>query len=220
MKLVDSLEEQELLEALIETTKPPLPPECRHLNWLLAAPFRYEPPYPVGSRFRRHGRTPGVFYAAEQVATAVAELAFYRQLFFAESPTTPWPANPAEYTAFSVLYATDHAIDLTEPPFDALKDIWTHPTDYTPCQALADAARTAGVGVIRYTSVRDPARGCNIALLTALAFAAAEAQDHQTWRIHLGAHGVMAVAEFPAHRLAFGRNAFPDPRLADMRWER
>ena len=41
-------------------------------------------PYPIGSRFRRAGRTAGVFYAAESPETAVAEMAFYRLLFFAE----------------------------------------------------------------------------------------------------------------------------------------
>src|SRR5205085_3795769 len=95
LKLVDTLAEQALLEDLIESSKPPVPPECRHLHYLLATPFRYGAAYPNGSRFRRAGMTEGVFYAAEAVATAVAEMAFHRLLFFAESPATPWPANPA-----------------------------------------------------------------------------------------------------------------------------
>ena len=90
LKLTDTLAEQALLEQLIDETKPPLPPECRHLDYLLAAPFRYGP-YPEGSRFRRAGRTPGVFYASQTPATAVAETAFHRLLFFADSPATPWP---------------------------------------------------------------------------------------------------------------------------------
>jgi hypothetical protein len=40
-KLVDSLSEQALLEELIEATKPTVPPECRHLDYLLFTPFRY-----------------------------------------------------------------------------------------------------------------------------------------------------------------------------------
>jgi hypothetical protein len=93
-KLVDSRAEQELLEDLIEETKPAIPNECRHLDFLLATPFRYGSVYPKGSRFRRAGRTLGVFYASEEPSTAVAEMAFYRLLFFAESPRTPWPTNP------------------------------------------------------------------------------------------------------------------------------
>src|SRR5512144_2874589 len=77
MKLVDTLAEQSLLESLIDATKPPLTPECTPLHYLLSTPFRYGAPYPSGSRFRRAGFTPGVFYASRTVATAVAELAFH-----------------------------------------------------------------------------------------------------------------------------------------------
>ena len=87
MKLVDSLDEQNVLEDLIEATKPAIPPECRGLDYLLFSPFRY-PPLPNGSRFRRPGQ-PGVFYAAEESRTAAAEKAFYRLLFFAEFARYP-----------------------------------------------------------------------------------------------------------------------------------
>src|SRR5689334_9257238 len=156
LKLVDTVEEQALLEELVEATKPTLPPECDGLHYLLATPFRYGAVYPMGSRFRRAGLTEGVFYAAEAPQTAVAELVFWRLLFFAESPDTPWPANAAEYTAFSAAYATKKAVDLTRGRLARDRDQWTHLSDYTACQALADAARTAKVELIRYLSVRDP----------------------------------------------------------------
>ena len=91
LKVVDSLAEQALLETLLEDTKPAIPPECRHLHYLLATPFRYGSLYPSGSRFRRAGHTLGVYYASEAPQTAAAEIAFYRLLFFSESPDTPWP---------------------------------------------------------------------------------------------------------------------------------
>jgi hypothetical protein len=221
MKLVDTLAEQALLEDLIETTKPALPPECAHLDFLLATPFRYGAPYPHGSRFRRAGFTPGVYYAAEAVATAVAEIAFYRLLFFAESPATPWPANPLEHTAFAVPFATGCGLDLTEPPLDRDAALWTDPIDYGPCQALADAARAAGIDVIRARSVRDPQGGANLALLSCRAFAANAPTLRQTWRLRLGPHGVQALCDHPDLRLDFGRDAFArDPRLSHMRWQR
>lgn len=88
MKLVDTLDEQAFLEEELERTKPPGPPECRHLHYLLATPFRYGR-YPGNSRFRREGYSPGVCYMAEAAEAAVAETAFYRLLFFLESPETP-----------------------------------------------------------------------------------------------------------------------------------
>jgi hypothetical protein len=221
LKLVDTLEEQDLLERLIDDSKPPVPEDCRELHYLLSTPFRYGAGYPAGSRFRRAGKTEGVFYAAEQVSTAVAELAFHRLLFFVESPGTPWPSNPAEYTAFSVAYATPVGIDLTAPPVEGQKQLWIDPIDYSACQDLADSARAARVEVIRTTSVRDPDHGTNVALLTCSAFAAAQPTDWQSWRIYLQARGVQAICEFPEVRISFGNEAFAnDPRIAALRWDR
>ncbi|WP_208248606.1 RES family NAD+ phosphorylase [Rhizobium sp. T1470] len=215
LKLVDTLEEQALLETLLEESKPALPPECIGLDYLLATPFRYGAVYPHGSRFRRAGRTLGVFYASERVETALAEMAFYRLLFYAESPATSLPANAAEYTAFAAAIATASAIDLTRAPLDADRIIWTDLQNYAPCQALADAAREAGCQAIHYESVRDPQRGRNIALLTAAAFAAREPVERQTWRIRLSGIGVQALCDFPRVRIGFSVEDFArDPRMA------
>src|SRR5271169_4137292 len=221
LKLVDSVAEQELLENLIEASKPPLPPECRDLHYLLSTPFRYGAAYPNGSRFRRPGMTEGVFYASESPQTAVAEMAFYRLLFFAESRDTPWPANPAEYTAFSAKYATKRAIDLTKGKYKPHSAKWMHLTHYSHCQALAEAARTSKIEVIRYMSVRDPAHGMNFALLTCCAFACRDPIDQQTWHIHLSDAGAQAICEAPKSGISFDRKSFAvDPRIAKLRWVR
>jgi hypothetical protein len=222
MKLVDDLDEQRTLEDLLDATKPPVPPECRHLHWLLYTPFRYAAE--SNSRFRRAGATPGVFYSAERVGTAVAEIAFWRLLFFLESPGTPWPANPQALTAFSTDYATPRCLDLTAPPHDADAVLWTHPTDYAACHAVADRARAAGCGAIRSLPARDPQGGANISLLTCAAFAATGPTGRQGWRLHLGPSGVIATADEGTGDVTgrfFGRDAFArDPRIAAARWER
>jgi hypothetical protein len=221
LKLVDTLDEQALLEDLIEETKPPVPPECRHLDYLLATPFRYGAIYPHGSRFRRAGRTLGVYYAAEEPRTAVAEVAYYRLLFFAESPGTPWPSDPGEYTAFAAAVATERAIDLTLPPLSRDRALWTRRTDYAATQDLADAARAAVIELIRYESVRDPQAGANMALLTCRAFAEPRPVERQTWRIRLSPSGIQAICEFPDMRIGFDRDAFAaDPRIASFDWNR
>ena len=213
LKLVDSLAEQALLEEILEETKPPLPEPCRGLDYLLATPFRYRP-YPQGSRFRRAGLTPGVWYGAERVATAVAEMVFYRYLFQAESPATPFPDDAAEYTAFSARIATPAALDLTAGVLARDAALWTHLTEYDPCQALAEAAREAGAEVIRYASVRDPRRGANLAVLGCAAFGARAPATRQTWRIRIGASGAQALREHPPLGLEFARADFAaDPRL-------
>lgn len=214
MKLVDSVEEQQLLETLLEETKPRLPPECAGLDYLLATPFRYGAIYPHGSRFRRAGRTVGVYYAAEAVETALAEMVFYRLLFYAESPATPLPVDAGQYTAFAAEVETNAAIDLTAPPLDRDRDAWRDRQDYAACQALADSARAAGIAAILYASVRDPDKGRNLALLTAAGFAAPAPVERQTWRIRLGAGAVQALCEFPRRSVGFNVADFhADPRL-------
>jgi hypothetical protein len=154
-----------------------------------------------------------------QSKTAVAEMAFWRLLFYAESPETPWPANPGEYTAFSVRFSAGKGLDLTRPPLNRDVEKWTDPTDYSQCQALADAARSAQVQMLRYQSARAP--GLNVALLTCAAFASREPNDRHRWRIQVGATGVRAIREFGDERIAFDREAFArDPRIASLNWER
>lgn len=223
MKIVDTLAEQERLEQLLEASKPPLPSECIELHYLLSTPFRYGAPYPRGSRFRRAGLTPGVFYASRTPATAVIEATFHRLLFFADSPGTPWPGNAGEFTAFSTRYRTTSGLDLTAPPLNRDRSRWSHSTDYVSCQQLADDARTVGVDVIRYASAREPGppAGVNIAILACRAFGSRTPIERQTWRIHLGPTGARAICTFPDLRLELGRDAFvDDPRIAGLVWDR
>lgn len=220
-KLTDTAEEQTRLEELIEASKPPIPEACRGLHFLLFTPFRYGAAYPKGSRFRRAGMTPGVYYASVRPETAMAELAFSRLLFFAESPATPWPANPGEYSVFSAAYASQRAIDLTSPPLDRDRDTWIDKEDYSACQELADLARRAGIDLIKYESVRCPDRGTNLAILDCAAFSSRDIGDLQTWRVQLNASGARLIREFPKAVLNFDRLTFAsDPRIDAMPWDR
>jgi hypothetical protein len=86
---------------------------------------------------------------------------------------------------------------------------------------LADAARKADADLIRYLSVRDPAKGCNLAILMCRAFSNPAPIERQTWRIRLGRSGIQALCEYPREAVEFQRDAFAnDPRIADLNWER
>ena len=206
MKIVDDVGEQEILEAELERTKPAMPEGCGHLHWLLATPFRYAP-YPNASRFRRARQTDGCLYASERIETAVAEDGFYRLLFFLDAPTMIRPKNPQERTAFRLRYVTAAGLDLTHDPFQADSAVWSHPTDYGPCQDFADAARTSDAQAIRYTSVRDPSGGANLALLSWEALDCGEPLGLQTWHVMFRTDRLEAFCEMPRRRLTF--------RLAD-----
>lgn len=213
MRLVDTSEEQIILENLIEDTKPSVPPECAGLDFLLYTPFRYTP-YPIGSRFRRANQPEGAFYSSETTETLVAETAFHAALFYTESPGTKLPSNAVERTVFCVSVKTTECIDLTAPPLNSDSRIWTDLTDYGPCQGFADIARSAQIKAIRYRSVRDPNKGENVALLSCAAFAG-KPSSQQTWHIMLKPETIQLWCENP-------RNGYEvlisdlanDPRIA------
>ena len=190
MKIVESVQEQDLLETLLEGSKPAQAASALALDYLLATPFRY---YPLrgGSRFRAI-TDPGVFYGAESVRTASAELGYWRWKFLKDAVDLD-RLEPVAHNAFSAQVSTQ-LIDLRQAPFSSNAIAWLHPTDYTATQAIAGVARAAEVGSIQYQSVRDPNLAWCMALLTPQAFSnpkpnplmqtwwLAVHQDAVTWR--------------------------------------
>lgn len=204
LKLVDGLKEQERLEDLLDDSKPKIPEELKNHDYLIFTPFRYRP-YPRGSRFRREGQKEGVFYGAETPETAVAEKAHQTLQFFRESPDTPVPDNAIPHTAFQVAYSTAKLLDLTEPPFDVNKKIWTHPDQYEPCQQFADEARKANTEVLKTHSVRCKSKGINIVILSPKPFKELRPTSRQTWSFTVSKNKdkVIALSEFPSSRIEF-----------------
>jgi len=216
MRLVDTLEDQDILEGLLEDNKPPLPEACRDLHYLLATPFRYAP-YPGGSRFRRAGQAEGAFYASADIRTALAELAFHRLLFYRESPDAALPRNAVEHTGFGVRCGTEGLLDLDVPPLNRDADIWMALGDYAGCQALADAARNADIEILRARSVRDPEAGHNLTLLSPAAFREGAPHALQTWHVFVRPDRVQVWCEAPRQRHEFTVAALAaDPRVRDV----
>lgn len=169
-QLVDSDAEHGVLEQLIEASKPALPPgrELAGLDFLLFSPFRY-PPLRHGSRFGgRHERS--LWYGSEELPTALAELAYYRLLFFEGTAAKLLP-NRIPASAFRAAIKSAAAVDLTLPPFDAHRAAISSKTAYAATQRLGSEMRSAGVEVVRYASARDPRERANLALFSPAAFA-------------------------------------------------
>jgi hypothetical protein len=154
-KLVDSDEEQMLLEALVERVKPPVPtdPALAGLHYLLFTPFRH-PPLRWGSRFGRRDER-GIFYASKELETAFAEVAYYRLLFL-EGSAAALGTISVELTAFAVSVASKRGVDLTRAPFRAHEDALASPTSYAATQPLGAEMRAAGVEVFLFRSARAP----------------------------------------------------------------
>jgi hypothetical protein len=180
-KLVESNEEHELLEALIDGVKPRLPEGmARGLDYLLFTPFRY-PPLRRGSRFGTRAQR-GIWYGSEQIRTALSEVGYYRLLLLdgtdAAQSLVPLYLT---FTVFNVQLKSDHAVDLTLRPFDTHEEAISSKTEYAVSQRLGSDMREAGVEMFRYISARDTFAGINIGLFSPAAFAAKKPKQRQSW---------------------------------------
>ena len=186
-KLVDSDQEQLVLERLLGSAKPPAPPDAGALHYLLFTPFRY-PPLPHGSRFGTRWE-PGIWYGSETLGTALAELAYYRLLFLEGTDAVLEPLE-TELTAFTVPVATVHGVDLCGRTFARWQPALASKTSYAATQPLGAAMRAAGVAAFRFRSARDPDGGVNVGVFRAGAFGTARPRGLQTWHSFATRHGV------------------------------
>ena len=200
MRLTDSLEEQTALEAILEDSKPPLPPSVRRLHYLLATPFRYRPH--AGSRFRAAFEA-GVWYGAEALRTALAEKSYWRLRFLLDSPGTP-DLKPVPHTAFAAAVRTAAALDLTRKPFARERAVWTDRTSYSGTQEFATLSRAAHIQLIRYQSVRDPQQGACAAVLDPAVFGRGRPRSQQTWFVAASRERVRCAREAGEETFEFG----------------
>lgn len=178
-RLVATLAEQELLEAMLEASKPPRPARTAQLDYLLATPFRY-PPLRHGSRFGgRH--EPSLFYGARTLTTVLAESAYYRFVFWQGMVEPPPAPLRTQHTLFGARIRARRGYALHLPPFDAYRDQITSRSEYVATQALGRALRDAGADAIEYVSARDVQAGMNVALFTPTAFAQPRPTFKQEW---------------------------------------
>ncbi|GAA3982455.1 RES family NAD+ phosphorylase [Comamonas faecalis] len=180
MKLVDTAQEQELLEQLLEASKPPAVHSATAKHYLLLSPFRYFPQH--SSRFRPAGHG-GLWYGASTLQGACSEVAYWRMRFVLDSAgLTTGDALITEHTFYQAS-VRGHAIDLMAPPWVAFSHLWKHPSDYGATHALAAAAEQAGIEWIRYESVRAPRCALAVALTPDALFADAQAleRSRQEW---------------------------------------
>lgn len=150
--LVDNLQKQQVLEELLEQSKPARLPGSEQLHYLLATPFRY-PPLPWGSRFGGTAES-GIFYGSKTIPTVLAEAAYYRLLFFHDMDPAPPKPVTSYHNIFSAKYCADPGIRLQTPPWESDWLALTHPADYRYCQNLGRELRQSGIAGIEAPSAR------------------------------------------------------------------
>lgn len=178
MRLVDTLDEQQLLEQLLEGSKPPLPPEAAGSHYLLVTPFRYVSDWP--SRFRRPNEA-GAWYGADEAATVAAELAHWRWKFFMDSDGLREGSLVTELTFFQARFAGSE-LDITQLPWAKQRARWRDREDYSACHELAACGRATKppLQAIRYESARREGACCEV-VFDVLALSLAQLHLQQTW---------------------------------------
>lgn len=179
-KLVDSDEEQAILEDLIDAVKPPVPydEECKRFHYLLWTPFRY-PPLERGSRLGTPDRR-GIWYGSERIDTAFAEKAYYTFLFRSGS-RAEFGVFEAAITVFRARVETAFCADLTRPPFKKHEDELASPMSYAVSQKVGSELRDRGTEAILFKSARCEDGGLNIAATKLSAFQTRRPEEDTSW---------------------------------------
>lgn len=177
-KLVDSADEHDLLEELLEEHKPPVPKDAGKLHYLLATPFRY-PPLRHGSRFGSRFER-GIWYGAEDLKTTFAEVAYYRLLFIHGSDADMGLLQ-VQLSVFKASILTPNALDFTRRVFKDVWDVISSKDNYVQTQTLGKDMRENDIAAFRYCSARSSDKGKCIGVIDPSAFKSKKPSAASTW---------------------------------------
>ena len=182
-QLVDSNAEQEMLEQMLDASKPPYPDidGINSLNYLLKTPFRY-PPLPYGSRFGGRNE-PGIFYGSIELVTALCEAAYYRFRFLLDSEAELRPSF-IQHTSFLVALTSKAALNLKKGKWQELESKISSTTSYKFSQEIGSKARDSSIEVILYHSARAE-KGTNVAVFTPEVFVSKKVKNLQHWNAYV-----------------------------------
>ena len=147
LRLVDDVDEAEVLEALLAEDSP-----TSYKHPQAYAPFEYIPGH--ASRFRP-AHQPGYWYGAQTREAALSEISYWRMKFLLDTSAGSKIESIQQHSVFQ-LDVEGQGINLMAAPWDSLRETWRHGSDYSATHALAEAAIGVGVQWIQYESVRAP----------------------------------------------------------------
>ncbi len=151
--LVDTLQEQRILEEMLDRVKPRIPQDCDQFDYLIHTPFRY-PPLKHGSRFGKKIH-PSIFYGSKNIEAAFAELAYYRFVYYDGMMASPKKQQKVtQHTSFNVDLQTQKGVVLNDSPFNMYKNKISDPTSYSVPQRIGEGMREKGVEAFSYFSAR------------------------------------------------------------------
>lgn len=210
--LVENPAEHDLLEEMIETTKPRTEKDT---NYLIFTPFRY-PPLKYGSRFGSVFE-PSLWYGSENLESAFHEVAYYRFRFFADT-SAELDFLEISMTAFTCYLKTEKGLKLHEPPFHKYTQRISHPQDYGVSQHLGEEMRQFQVEAFTYFSARTSEPQINIAAFKPTVFKTKKNQyisNYQTWSCVANKKSIefIRLSSFDKERYSFNSEQFDSDSL-------
>ena len=206
-RIVDTLDEQAILESLLEETKPIVSEGTKHLHYLFSTPFRY-PPLKHGSRFGSRFE-PSLLYGSKSVETVLIECSYYRFLFWGGMSEPPKSKKfITEHTLFAGRYYSKQGLQLQNKPFNEHSSVLRDVANYSDTQVFGLAMREAGISAFEYHSARDSNKGVNIALFTADALLVNEPLYKTQWICSTTANNVRFVSRDDSKVYGFNINEF------------
>jgi len=178
LNIVDSMEEQGILESLLDEIKPKYRPGTEGMHYLLKTAFRY-PPLQHGSRFGTR-LLPSFFYASENILTNLAETAYYRFIFLSDMQKPYTQAIDSKHSVFSVSVRSNACLDLCEAKYQHLSASVTSFDNYQLTQSIGTWAIENKVEIIRFESARLP-DNINVAIAEPQSIRSKAPLNLQTW---------------------------------------
>ncbi len=204
VSLVDDLEEHELLETLLDKSKPPVPVDCEGLHYLLYTPFRY-PPLLWGSRFGSVQER-SIFYGALLERTCLGEAAYYQMAFWRASEARP-SAQIKRFSTFSVSLKSEKGIDLCSTVFEKRRPKLTSHDNYSFSQAVGSSMRRLGVEVFLFWSARLAGQK-NFGVIAPAAFLSKVPKRQRIWHASTSEERVIYWSESTREAHLFKEEAF------------
>lgn len=159
-RITSNLEEADLLEAMLEDSKPGSLDFNR--DYLITTSFRY-PPLRHGSRFGRRGE-PSLMYASLELETCLRECAYYRFKFYFDMQVPPGKPIDSQHTVFWVSLHSLACVDLRTDAFINFQSELRSPVSYQFSHKIGTALRDVGANMLIVGSARGT--GSNAGVFT------------------------------------------------------
>jgi len=155
-KFVKNASELEILEEMLENSKPPVPEEDKSDEKLIYTPFRYFLK-DKGARFNGPN-SPRVWYGSRDLNTCLREKAYHQFCFIEDSVGLKDKSIDIIFTSFLSQWKSKRCVNLCSNSFKYHHDKITSPSSYFESQKLGEDMYNDSIEIFLFPSCRNPGK--------------------------------------------------------------